>query len=47
MTNSKARIRLSAQPLAMTGFYRVTYKDRVSIVGLKQKTSKFNYYTTP
>nr|DAS20108.1 MAG TPA: hypothetical protein [Caudoviricetes sp.] len=47
MTNSKARIRLSAQPLAMTGFYRVTYKDRVSIVGLKQKNPKFNYYTTP
>nr|DAP35675.1 MAG TPA: hypothetical protein [Caudoviricetes sp.] len=25
VTNSKARIRLSAQPLAMTGFYKVTY----------------------
>nr|DAT61076.1 MAG TPA: hypothetical protein [Caudoviricetes sp.] len=47
MTNSKARIRLSAQPLAMTGFYRVTYKDRVSIVGLILSPSKFNYYTTP
>nr|DAR82314.1 MAG TPA: hypothetical protein [Caudoviricetes sp.] len=38
---------MSAQSLAMTGLYRATYIDRVSIVGLILSSPKLNYYTTP